>query len=164
MRLDAVRNGPQLAVPGDVVEGGGDVVVLVLEDVVEGQDEPGLARIPGTQPCCTSIRSGGEPERSAVAALAGSPFETVTSILMVTPGLAASNLAASSFARASPQFGVHQTISPATAMPACTAISMAAPAASVAIGFHLFISAPPMFSLVPVGLRRSSPLFVTQPQ
>ena len=63
------------------------------------------------------MMSGGAPDCSAVSTRCGSPSEVVTSSRSVIPGFSASNFAASSLARASPQFGVHQTISPAIAAP-----------------------------------------------
>ena len=61
------------------------------------------------------MTSGAAPERIAVRTRSGRPLETVTSILMVMPGLAAMNLLASSLARSSPQFGAHHVTSPARA-------------------------------------------------
>src|SRR3954451_22716780 len=66
------------------------------------------------------MMSGVEPDRMAVRTRSGNPLETVTSILMLVPGLAAMNFCESARARSSPQFGAHHTTSPAWATVAAT--------------------------------------------
>src|SRR5687768_14103058 len=88
------------------------------------------------------MMSGGAPDCRAVSTRCGRPSETVTSMRMVMPGLAAMNLSASSLARASPQLGVHHTTSPADAT-AIDNVNVETAAASSIAGLSIFIFSPP---------------------
>ena len=115
MRLDPVRNGPDLAVPADIVDRCRHVILLVLDRVVERDDQ--IALCVSVNPAVLDfddVRSGAGPhgrEHALRQTIRDRDLD-----LDVGSGIGRHELLRELARPASPQFGAHQTTSPARAI------------------------------------------------